>query len=373
MMKNSAYLLVDASGPEIQYRSGITAPDPFMYLAPDDGTPTVYFDAREYAVQKAKLDQLNNGVGIEYLEPYLSSSADGQDPLVAALLNILKELRITHLYISAAMPFGIARQLEQAGFDLSVYQFDRERERKSEQEIQHMVAAQRITEGAFSLVWELLAQSEIDGDFIKLDGEILTSEKVKLEVKKYLLEHQYGCPDGIIVASGEQTARPHDEGEGPLRANQLIIIDIFPRSEITGYVADMTRTFVKGKPTPKARELLEIVDKVQSQVLDHISVGDACSAVHRVTVDTFIKLGHKVSHKEGFMHGTGHSLGLAVHENPRLNAQSDRIIEPGMIFTVEPGLYYPGVGGVRIEDVVVFHPDGRKENITRFDKPYVIA
>jgi len=155
--------------------------------------------------------------------------------------------------------------------------------------------------------------------------------------------------------------------------NASIIVDIFPRSEETGFFADMTRTFVKGEPSDEIIELFDAVDKVQRQVIDYIEVGIECAAVHRETVRLFKELNHETSNEKGFMHGTGHSLGLSLHEGPLLNARSEQKIEAGMVFTIEPGLYYPGLGGVRIEDVIVVHADGRKENITKFTKPTFIA
>lgn len=370
----AAYLLIDARGPEIQYRSGLTASDPFIYLAPDDEAPVVFFDAREYGVQKQKLDQLKNGVRIEYLEPSMKKvSQAGPDPLIDALLVILKEFGISELRVSGSLPYAVGQYLVEAGFKVVVYDYAKERERKTGVEIGHLITAQRVNESAFVVARQILADSTIRGEALVYNGRTLTSEFMKSTLKKHLLDHGYECPDGIIVASGEQSTRPHDEGSGRLLPNSCIIIDIFPRSEKTGYFADMTRTFVKGEPSAEIKKLFSAVEVVQREVIKNILIGDICSVVHQRTIELFRELGYETSHEKGFMHGTGHSLGLSVHENPRLNAHSKRTIEPGMIFTIEPGLYYPGIGGVRLEDIVVFHPDGRKENITKFEKPYFIS
>lgn len=368
-MSSAADLLIDARGPEIQHRSRLTAPDAFIYLFPEGKKPMVFFDAREFDVQRARLKALRTGVEAIRLEPYLTKKQGaGGDPLFMALMNILKDYRITTVRVSASFPYGMAQALAKEGIRLMVHDYAAERERKNKTEIKHMVAAQRVNEEAFLFAWQTLADSTIRGKRILYKGKTLTSEYMKQELKKFLLDRSYACPDGIIVASGEQTARPHDEGSGPLLPHECIIIDIFPRSEATGFFADMTRTFVKGKPWPEIQKLFADVTAVQKEVATSIQVGDLCSDVHQRTIDAFAKLGHPTSPERGFMHGTGHSLGLSVHESPAFNSRSQRTLESGMVMTVEPGLYYPKLGGVRIEDVVIFSPKGQKQNITRFTK-----
>ncbi|MEX0649754.1 MAG: Xaa-Pro peptidase family protein [Candidatus Andersenbacteria bacterium] len=370
----SAYLLFDAKGPEIRHRSGVVAPDSFIYLAPEGKPATVYFDAREYGVQKQKLEALGSPVRIERLEPYAKKAKKATgSPLLASLLVILKEHKINAVRISPAMPYAIAKALEKAGKKIIVHSYEGERECKTEAEIKFMIAAQRVTEATFELARQILVASTVKRDRIIYKKNVLTSEYMKARLQTFLLEKGYSCPEGMIVASGEQTSRPHDEGEGPLLPNQCIIIDIFPQSQKTGFFADMTRTFVKGKASKDIRTLFRDVADVQRQILESVNIGQQCTDVYKKTVRAFKKLGHPTLPEKGFMHGTGHGLGLSVHEGSSLNAYSERRIEPGMVLTVEPGLYYPGIGGVRFEDVVIFHPDSRKQNITQFTKPYVIS
>ncbi|HLC49563.1 MAG TPA: M24 family metallopeptidase [Candidatus Andersenbacteria bacterium] len=363
---NSAFVLVDSKGPEMLYRTDISASDPFIYIAPTGKTPIVFFDAREYDVQLQKIQSLGNTISVERLEPYAKSS------LAETLVNILQKYNIDEAKVSPNMPHVLACAIQDVGIQVSIYDFASERDKKTEDEIQKMIIAQRVNESALLLVWNILAESSIQDSLILYQGQVLTSEYMKSRLKIHLLEQGYDCPEGIIVASGEQTARPHDEGSGPLLPHECIIVDIFPRSEKTGFFADMTRTFVKGKAKKELQNLFQVVQDVQKEIADSISVGELCSTVHKRTVEAFKKRGHSASPEKGFMHGTGHSLGLSIHEGPRLNSSCDRIIEPGMTLTVEPGLYYPGIGGVRIEDVIVFHPDGTKENITQFNKPLYI-
>lgn len=371
----TADFLIDSRSPEVRHRTGITAPDAFPYLRTEDGAATVYFDGREYAIQKERLERAGTGVRIEQIEPYQEKAraVPGDGSLAHKTVSvILREKGITELRVSPNLPYAWALYLQGAGFALAVHDFPAERTRKTEAEIERMVEAQRVTEGAFALAKNILSAATIDGANLRHGNDVLTSEYLKAEIKAYFLRQGYSCPESLIVASGEQTARPHDEGSGPILANVPIIIDLFPQNDATGYFADMTRTFVKGTPSPEAKKILDAVTEVQAEVAAGVKAGDTGDAVYRRTVDAFSARGFETSKDKGFMHGTGHGLGLAVHELPNLKPGAGDPLGPGHVVTVEPGLYYPGVGGSRIEDVVVFHADGRAENITRFPTDYLL-
>jgi len=172
------------------------------------------------------------------------------------------------------------------------------------------------------------------------------------------------------VASGQHGCDPHDVGNGPIRAGEPVIIDIFPRSEKTGYFADITRTVVKGKPRPRVREMYDAVLAGQRGALRMIKPGVVASDIHGAILALFEKRGFKTGQidgrMQGFFHGTGHGLGLEIHEAPRI-AMNDTRLEAGMVVTVEPGLYYAGIGGMRIEDTVLVTRTGMR-NLTRFPK-----
>ncbi len=372
----AADLLIDARGPDIRHASGLTAPDAFFYLKQDNAPATVYFDAREFAVQQQRLDALKNGVQIERLEPFLEQARAMQDALnlsQRSLLAVLLERKIDVVRVPPEIGYGWVKALQDHGIIVELKDFARARRYKSEAQLQMMIAAQRVTEGAYDLVRDVLHDSVIDGTHLRYRGEILTSERMKVLLKAYFTEQGYACPDGLIVASGEQSARPHDDGSGPILAHQFIIVDLFPQNEGTGFYADMTRTFVKGKPTEKMYALYEAVREVQREMADFVQVGVRCEDVYAHTVAAFAKRGFETSPERGFMHRTGHGLGLSVHEAPSFAAACDDVLEPGMVMTVEPGLYYPGLGGARIEDVIVFHEDGRKENINQYSKDWILS
>ncbi len=368
-------LLIDSIGPDIRRRTGITAPDEFFYIKEASGKETVFFDAREFEVQKKKLEALGSTIVVEALEPY-TDRARGSTLLGSmgekTLFEILRAKNITEVKVSDTVPYGWALALQRDGITVTPKNFSAERVHKTAAEFEHMRRAQQATDDAFALAKKILSESTIVGNTLQWQGAALTSERMKVELETHFLQRGLWSPSSMIVACGEQSARPHDEGEGELRPNELIIVDLFPQDRASGYFADMTRTFCKGQPSPKQAALYAAVQQAQAAVLAAAAPGVACKALHQIAIDIFAKLGFETSPKGGFMHGTGHGLGLAIHEGPRINKDSTNVLEPGMVVTVEPGLYYPELGGVRLEDVIFVH-ETSVENITKFEKGLIIT
>ena len=164
-----------------------------------------------------------------------------------------------------------------------------------------------------------------------------------------------------IIACGVQAVDPHNEGSGPLKANEPIVMDVFPQHAKSRYFADITRTVVKGQASDKVKRMFTAVKEGQEIAFRMIKDGVDGSAVHKAILDSFEQQGFKTGEQngrmQGFFHGTGHGLGLEIHEPPRISAKPD-ILKAGMVVTVEPGLYYLDAGGMRIEDTVVVTKDG---------------
>jgi Xaa-Pro aminopeptidase len=197
----------------------------------------------------------------------------------------------------------------------------------------------------------------------------LTSERVQGVINARVAELG-GIAAHTIVASGNQACDPHEVGHGPLRAHRPIILDIFPRDGRTGYWGDITRTVVRGRASEKVRDIYATVAKGQELAFAKLREGVNGRDVHQAVCDLFnqrgFKTGRKKGRMQGFFHGTGHGLGLEIHEPPRVSAV-DVTMKAGMVVTVEPGLYYPGIGGVRLEDVAVITKTGAR-NLTKFPK-----
>jgi len=186
-----------------------------------------------------------------------------------------------------------------------------------------------------------------------------------------MLEEDLLNVEGIIISCGPHAAIPHHRGSGPLRPNETIICDIFPRYRGNHYFADMTRTYVKGAPSPELKKLYAAVFEAQTKAIAMVRPGIRFADVHEKCVEIFAKRGYHSGNK-GFIHGTGHGLGLDIHEAPYVSKGQTGVFEEGHVVTIEPGLYYPKLGGVRLEDVVWVTKNGC-ENLTNYPKNFVIT
>jgi Xaa-Pro aminopeptidase len=248
---------------------------------------------------------------------------------------------------------------------------------KSKEEIGYIKESLAHTKLAFRIIENILKASKIKGNRIYFKKKVITSEFLKQEAENILFENGMQDALGMIISSGKQTAIPHHVGSGPIKPHQPIVCDIFPRHRKSGYFADMTRTYVKGRPSPEIIRIYQAVLKVQNEILERIRPGASASELHQKAALIFAKLGYGA----GFVHGLGHGVGLDIHEKPSLKPRSEDILEAGNIITVEPGLYYPKVGsprfasgeagGIRLEDMVLVTKTGYK-NLTNHPKKLII-
>ncbi|HZE98629.1 MAG TPA: Xaa-Pro peptidase family protein [Planctomycetota bacterium] len=253
--------------------------------------------------------------------------------------------------------------------EVRVGPFYPERLLKTPQEIRAIEAAQRATEDAVQAAFDLLRRAKIRGNKVVHQGEAVTSELLKRVINVALMERNC-IAKNTIVACGDQGCDPHNRGTGPIRPDQTIIFDVFPRSGDSHYFADQTRTVVKGRATPAVKRLYAAVLEAQEVGIDAVRHGVNGRMVHDEVRQVFDRLGYKTEPRNGkmvgFFHGTGHGVGLDIHEQPSVGSR-DSILETGAVVTVEPGLYYFGVGGVRIEDMVLVTKTGCR-NLTKFPK-----
>jgi Xaa-Pro aminopeptidase len=243
-----------------------------------------------------------------------------------------------------------------------------ERESKTDEEIKLIERALRITEIGLARAMEVLKRSKFSaGKRLQWSAKTLTSEILRAEIDSAILRAD-GIPSGTIVAGGDQACDPHERGFGPLYANSLIVLDVFPRAAKTGYFGDLTRTVVRGRASDAQRKLWETVKAGQELALKRIKAGVDGMTIHKAIQDFFREHGFATGVRQGkqvgFFHGTGHGLGLEIHEYPRLQKVT---LKERQVLTVEPGLYYPGHGGVRHEDVVVITKSGCRI-LSRFPK-----
>ena len=198
----------------------------------------------------------------------------------------------------------------------------------------------------------------------------LTSEKLRAIIDTAILQAG-GVASHTIVAGGQQACDPHEQGHGVLRAREPIILDVFPRSQKTGYFGDITRTVVRGRASDPVRKMYDAVERGQAAAFAAMRHQTPTADIHQKVQEVFASAGYKTGkfngRMQGFFHGTGHGLGLELHEEPRVSPISTGALRAGQVVTVEPGLYYPGIGGVRLEDVAHITANGPR-NLTKFEK-----
>ena len=243
------------------------------------------------------------------------------------------------------------------------------REIKRQEELDAIACTQKACEKAMRQAVLLIRSSKPRGELLYREGQPLTSEKVRSIIELSLLEDGCEAMD-TIVAGGLAGADPHARGTGPIAANAPIVIDIFPRSKSSRYFADMTRTVLKGEAAPEVKEIYEAVRLAQDEGLKAIRAGVSGKEVHSRVSQVFLDQGYPEREGCGFTHSTGHGVGLDVHEKPLLS-EIGEVLQVNHVVTVEPGLYYPDIGGVRLEDLVVVKENG-SENLTHFERKLVL-
>jgi Xaa-Pro aminopeptidase len=271
------------------------------------------------------------------------------------IATVARAHRLRAFRIPDDFPAGLYTKLVKLGLRLELANgmLFPEREIKSPAEAAAIREGNRLAAVGYVTAEAILRAARIKGRAIIHDGRPLTSERLRFAIETAIKE-QGGDARDTIVAGGDQACDPHERGAGPLRPHQLIIIDIFPRVLKTGYFGDMTRTYLKGRASEPQRRLCATVRDAQRAAIRMIRAGVDGRDVHELVNFIFTRAGYKTTHgrhgSTGFFHGTGHGLGLAIHEPPRLSTVSYRL-KAGSVVTVEPGLYYPGLGGCRWEDV----------------------
>jgi Xaa-Pro aminopeptidase len=365
-----AVLFIAASDQDanLYYATRFSAGDPFIYLELE-GERVILTSELELgrARREARVDRIVSTV------PYENRLREaGVTPRPTDVLDLfLKEIGVSEIEVPSSMPLGHADRLREKGYRVQPREdpFYPERMVKRPEEVEWIAAAQRVTEEAMALAVRLIAESSIDGAFLRLGSEPLTAERVQREVRRMLLDRGYLAAE-IIVAGGDQGCDPHVRGSGPLPSHRTIVIDIFPRSIETRYWGDMTRTVVRGSASPEVRKIYRDVREAAELAISLLRPGAEGMEIHQAVMDHFKSRGYESGELEGrmrgFIHGTGHGVGLEIHEPPRLS-KVKATLKAGQVVTVEPGLYYPGVGAVRIEDLVVIGVGGPR-NLNTFPK-----
>ena len=361
------------------YLTEFLAPDPFIFLKRADEEPIIVVSQMEYtrAQKQSSVKDVKSYLDYNYFEA-VKSVKEPQLGALKFIANLAKQElgRETRICVPSNFPVLVADVLRAEGLTLEPMfgVVEKARETKDAHEIEEIRAVQAVNEKVTSEAIELIANSDVGNNKTLLyNGEPLTVDKVKSFFGHKLLEN--GClpEEDIIVAGSTKSSDPHyvGEPEDKLKANQPIILDIYPRSIQKRYWTDMTRTIVKGKASNKLKQMFSTVQEAKDASLDAIQSGVLGSQVYAVCCDVLERAGYETMRggkkvTSGMTHSLGHGVGLQIHESPRMGELSKSPLREHVVVTVEPGLYDPDLGGVRLEDIIEVTRSGYR-NLTRME------
>jgi Xaa-Pro aminopeptidase len=351
--------------PEMRHEVPIVVPDPFLYLERNG--------ERHVVITPFEVERVADHDG---LQPHALEEF-GWDELVAqgiameevelgTYVRAVKELGVEEAVVPPTFPLALADRLRAEGIDLTpdLEVFVQRRRVKSEAELEGIRRAQRGAEAAMDAARDLLRRGEPRNGLLVVDGEPLTSERLRFAIQQVFTDSDLFFDD-FIVSHGSQTAVGHELGFGPIAPNEPVLLDLWPRDRVSACYADMTRTFVVGEPSAELDQYHRLVREALERSLEAVKPGVAGRDVYVLVCNLFHEAGfptglHKAEGEvleDGFFHGLGHGVGLEVHEQPWLSRYPGRLVE-GDVITLEPGLYRSGFGGCRLEDLVLVTKDG---------------
>ena len=357
---------------ELRHEVPVSIGDAFLY-AEHDGV-------RHLVVSALETPRLE-GLGFE-LHPYEEFGADELRRSGMSWLEIDDELTlravaalgVEQATVPGTFPLLLADKLRAKGVDLVPDQnfFVERRRVKSEAELAGIRRAQAAAEAGMTAARDLLRRAARNGTGLEVDGQPLTSERIKAAISQAFLAHG-ASGDEFIVSHGSQSAIGHHMGTGQIETGEPIVIDLWPRDNESACCADMTRTYVVGDVPDELVEWHRLCKEALDQAEQDLRPGVTGKSVYEGSCEIFEAAGYPTQRTkrdgkpldEGFFHSLGHGVGLEVHELPVLGMVGHEELKRGEVFAIEPGLYRPGFGGCRLEDLLVV-TENSAEKLTRF-------
>ncbi|MDQ2914990.1 MAG: M24 family metallopeptidase [Chloroflexota bacterium] len=384
--KESLPLLFYADGykfPDVYHATKFLAPDPIIALEDVEELILVASSLEEGRARKES--RATNVVNMnDYGAQELTGRGISGTEFWATIMKRFLDARgLRRVAVAPYFPVAEADRLREMGIELVIANDLRERRRvKRPDEVDAIEAAQRATEDAWQEGVDAIRRSTVRADkTLELDGTPFTAERLRAIVESALLERGYAS-DGAICAPGPQAADPHQIGTGPLHAGEAIVMDIFPQHKANRYWADMTRTVSKGEPPAEIRKIYEVVKRAQDAGIKALRAGVTGREVHELVEDIIWQAGYDTLRPgqkkdpsdptpRGFIHSTGHGVGLEIHEAPAIARSGTKPLVAGDVVTIEPGVYDPVIGGVRLEDMLVITESGAR-NLTQAPRELVV-
>lgn len=364
------------------YLTRFLAPDPFILLKRVDDAPILVVNSME--LPRARKESIVRDVRSYVDYNYMKIVKAAAEPHVGGLKFLTSVVKRelgedATICVPHKFPVLIADAMRKEGLNIKpVFNLiEKARESKEPDEVEEIEAMQKVAEKVVAEVIDLIAACGVDsrGTLIHRENgrsQPLTVDRLKSVIGRLLIEK--GCViEDLIVAPGPKSADPHYSGDpnDEIKANQPIIIDVFPQNLRRRYFTDMTRTVVKGKAPREIRKMFDVVMEAKDACLDALHAGIHGSEMFNLCCDVLEKAGYETVRggrqiEKGFTHGLGHGVGLEIHEYPSLSEVYRFPLKEHSIVTVEPGLYDPAVGGVRIEDIVELTAKGCR-NLTKMN------
>ena len=360
---------------ELRHEVPLAVPDPFLYVE-HDGTRSIVISSLEIA-RVRELEGVDviaqEEVGADEL---IAQGVPREEIAVQTSLLACQKLGVTQAVTPWMFPLELADLLRANGIEVTAdrHFFTGRRRVKNQVELEGMRRAQRACEAALDAARDMLRRADASDSMLVLDGDPLTSERLKRAIGDVFIAHDM-TTDEFIVSHGPQSAVGHEMGSGPISPGEPIVIDIWPRDRRTACYSDMTRTYVVGDPPDELVEYHRLVLEALQQAIASVKPGIPGRDLFVQTCELFQEHGYPTGLtkepgqvlEEGFFHGLGHGVGLEVHEEPNMGIAGQGNLVAGDVVTVEPGLYKPGFGGCRLEDLVLVTDDGAV-NLTNY--PY---
>ncbi len=354
---------------DVLYAGGFNAPDGVLYfeIGREKG---LILSQLEYSRGKSEAAR---GVQVFSREEFLEDNSSDRSDL-AVLRNLTEKLEIQKWDVPSDFPLALADALRENGIAVNAVAdpFFPKRQIKTAAELKKIAEAERVTEESMCYARDLLREAKVNSKGVLMRGKsVFTCEMLRAEIEGFLKSRGYTASQ-TITACGPDASQPHNLGYGPIMAGKPIVVDIFPRSDATGYWGDMTRTFCKGFAEPVVRKAFYSVQKASELALKMIRDGVCAADVHRAAAESMASDGFQTGHTKeglpcGFIHGLGHGLGLEIHEGPRVSPLNRKPLKKGNVISVEPGLYHPSWGGIRLEDIVAVTENGCR-NFNKMEK-----
>ena len=369
--------------PDIYHTTRFLAPDAFIAFEQGDELVVLTNSLEQGRAEKQSRATTIHNVDEFGFQELVSGGLSRADAEVTVIERFLARRGVGRVRVAPYFPLGTADRLRAAGLELLVAtDLEARRRAKRPDEIVALAAIQGATEAAWADGVDAIGRSTEGRDgILVLGGEVFTAERLRAIVEGALLTRG-AVAESTICAPGVQAADPHLIGSGPLHAREAIVMDIYPQDKSTRYYADMTRTVSKGEPPDAIQRMYEVVMRAQDAGIAALRPGVTGRAVHELVEDIIFAAGYDTLRPgqkhdsadpvtRGFIHGTGHGVGLEIHEAPSIGRAGSDPLAPGDVVTVEPGIYDPAIGGVRLEDMLLITAEGSR-NFTRAPRRLVI-